>query len=149
MVDLTMTAPSACMKHFKTNYLKEQHLAIVPEKGYKMRENQSCMAVKFLKWYGYKNNGMEKLQFCKSLNEGKKIFSFKLDGYIERENKKPLGIEINGCYWHGCNIYYPNDQQKLFGDIKAGQLRKNNNIKHNFLKEHVELEVYWECQIGL
>jgi len=50
-----MTIASACMKHFRTNHLKADHVGIVPERGYDNIENQSKMALKFLEWYGEAN----------------------------------------------------------------------------------------------
>nr|CAD2203779.1 unnamed protein product [Meloidogyne enterolobii] len=47
----SMTIASACMNHFRTNHLKENHLALVPEKGYDNVDNQSRLALKFMKWY--------------------------------------------------------------------------------------------------
>jgi len=52
-----MTIASACMKHFRTNHLKEEHLALVPERGYdKVDGNQSLLALRFFKWYSEKYN---------------------------------------------------------------------------------------------
>nr|CAD2168009.1 unnamed protein product [Meloidogyne enterolobii] len=44
----TMTIASACMKHFRLNHLKPDHLGIVPEKGYDTCGNQSTLAMKYL-----------------------------------------------------------------------------------------------------
>ena len=35
-----MTVAKACMTHFRTNHLKRNHLALVPEKGYGSAETQ-------------------------------------------------------------------------------------------------------------
>lgn len=53
----SMTIASACMRHFRTNHLKEDHLALVPERGYDtLNGNQSLLALKFFNWYAEKFN---------------------------------------------------------------------------------------------
>jgi len=51
-----MTIASACMRHFRTNHLKLEHVGIVPERGYDNADNQSLIALKFMQWYAEKNN---------------------------------------------------------------------------------------------
>lgn len=51
-----MTIASACMRHFRTNHLKLEHVGIVPERGYDNADNQSLLALKFMQWYGEENN---------------------------------------------------------------------------------------------
>jgi len=51
-----MTIASACMKHFRTNHLKAEHIGIVPERGYDNAENQSRIAFKFMEWYAEENH---------------------------------------------------------------------------------------------
>jgi len=51
----SMTIASACMRHFRTNHLKEQHFSLVSERGYdKVDGNQSFLALRFFKWYSEK-----------------------------------------------------------------------------------------------
>nr|CAD2206025.1 unnamed protein product [Meloidogyne enterolobii] len=98
----SMTIASACMKHFRLNHLKAQHVGIVPEKGYDNVDNQSLLALRFLKWYADKNNIT--IRTAHSKNGEKKIGNYKLDGWIK---EKKLAIEVNGCCWHGCIKCYP------------------------------------------
>jgi len=51
-----MTIASACMRHFRTNHLKSEHVGIVPERGYDNADNQSLLALKFMQWYAEENN---------------------------------------------------------------------------------------------
>jgi hypothetical protein len=80
----SLTIASACMKHFKMNHLKHGHLALVPERGYDNCENQSPMALKFLKWYAEKNNVT--IRTAHSPGGEKKVGPYSIDGWIEEVN---------------------------------------------------------------
>uniref|UniRef100_A0A914KXM4 DNA-directed DNA polymerase n=1 Tax=Meloidogyne incognita TaxID=6306 RepID=A0A914KXM4_MELIC len=139
----SMTIASACMKHFRLNHLKQQHVGIVPEKGYDNVDNQSLLALRFLKWYAEKNNIT--IRTAHSKNGEKKIGNYKLDGWIK---EKKLAIEVNGCCWHGCIKCYPDDNIKLPTGLTAGQQREKDQQRLNFIKNlGVNVDVYWECEI--
>nr|CAD2204120.1 unnamed protein product [Meloidogyne enterolobii] len=77
-----MTIASACMKHFRTNHLQKDHLAIVPERGYENVDNQSLLALKFFQWYREENN----VEIQTAHWKGEKVIGkYKLDGWIEEE----------------------------------------------------------------
>uniref|UniRef100_A0A914MV79 DNA-directed DNA polymerase n=1 Tax=Meloidogyne incognita TaxID=6306 RepID=A0A914MV79_MELIC len=138
-----MTIASACMKHFRTNHLKANHVGIVPERGYDNIENQSKMALKFLEWYGEANK--VKVQTAISAGGEKRVGNYHLDGWVE---DKQLGIEINGCCWHGCSKCYPDDSIVLPNGKTAGKQRELDQQRLNFIKSQIrQLEVYWECEI--
>ncbi|CAK5044372.1 unnamed protein product [Meloidogyne enterolobii] len=103
-----MTIASACIKHFRLNHLKPNHLGIVPEKGYDNVDNQSMLALKFLNWYSEKHNVI--VRTAHSKDGEKRIENYRLDGWIEEEK---LGIEINGCCWHGCRKCYKDKNMLL------------------------------------
>ena len=108
ILEESMTIASACMKNFRLNHLRYEHLAIVPEKGYDAQQNQSLIALKFLAWYAKEYN--VKIRTCQSEGGEKKIGDYSLDGYIKEEDK---GIEVHGCYYHACEYCYPLDQTLL------------------------------------
>nr|CAD2206196.1 unnamed protein product [Meloidogyne enterolobii] len=138
-----MTIASACMKHFRMNHLKANHVGIVPEKGYDNADNQSKMALKFLKWYGEKNN--VEVMTALSKNGEKRMGNYRLDGWIK---DKKLAIEVNGCCWHGCPKCYPDDDLKLPTGLTAGKQREKDKQRLNFIKNlGVDVEIYWECEI--
>lgn len=99
------TIASVCLKHYRTNYLNKNTLAVVPERGYDTADSQSTLAMKYMQWYAEKNN--VKIQTAHSPDGEKKVENYKLDGWIEEQQ---LGIEVNGCCWHGCSRCYPSDQ---------------------------------------
>nr|CAD2190111.1 unnamed protein product [Meloidogyne enterolobii] len=139
----SMTIASACMNHFRTNHLKENHLALVPEKGYDNVDNQSRLALKFMKWYE-EEHGV-KIQSAHSDGGEKKVGKYKLDGWIEEEQ---LGIEVNGCVWHGCERCYPEENTVLPNGLTAAKQREKDTRRMEFIKSQgVNLQVFWECEI--
>nr|CAD2176274.1 unnamed protein product [Meloidogyne enterolobii] len=138
-----MTIASACMRHFRTNHLKEHHLGLVPERDYDNTDNQSKLALKFLNWYATENN--VNIQTAYSDGGEKKIGSYRVDGWIEGQH---LAIEVNGCAWHGCSRCYPHDNTILPNGKSAGKQRELDKKRMDFIKQqNINIEVYWECDI--
>lgn len=137
-----MTIASACMRHFRLNHLPYDCLALVPEQGYQSAENQSLLALKFMQWYSEKNNVL--IQNAHSEQGEKQVGPFKLDGWIENEQR---GIEIHGCPYHGCEKCYPDDQCMLPTGRTAGKQREMDKARMEFIRSHVPVEIFWSCQI--
>uniref|UniRef100_A0A914H8Y8 DNA-directed DNA polymerase n=1 Tax=Globodera rostochiensis TaxID=31243 RepID=A0A914H8Y8_GLORO len=138
-----MTIAAACMRHFRTNHLPSDHLAIVPERGYDNAQNQSRLALRFFHWYAVEH-GVQ-LQTAHSPGGEKRVANYSLDGWIEAEQR---GIEVNGCVWHGCASCYPDDNQLLPSGKTAGALRERDSKRLEFLRSQVpRVDVFWECEI--
>ena len=139
----SMTIASVCMKTFRLNHLKPNQLAIVPENSYSPHPNQSLLAIKFLEWYSYKNK--LELRTALSIEGEKNMDRYLLDGYNKEQN---LGIEVHGCYFHGCPHCFPDDQTILCHKKTAGIIRKTNQERKEYLETKLNrLEIYYECEI--
>uniref|UniRef100_A0A915LSZ5 DNA-directed DNA polymerase n=1 Tax=Meloidogyne javanica TaxID=6303 RepID=A0A915LSZ5_MELJA len=82
-----------------------------------------------------------------SVGGEKKVGNFKLDGWVEERN---LGIEVNGCAWHGCpkKSCYPDDNMMLPNGMTAGKRRlKDYERKKFILEQGIDLKIFWECEI--
>uniref|UniRef100_A0A1I8BI55 DNA-directed DNA polymerase n=2 Tax=Meloidogyne hapla TaxID=6305 RepID=A0A1I8BI55_MELHA len=132
------TIASGCMKHFRTNHLKERHLGLVPERGYDNADNQSKLALKFLNWYAAENN--VNIRTAYSDGGEKKIGKYRVDGWIDEQR---LCIEVNGCVWHGCSKCYPHDNTILPNGKTAGKQREHDKIRLDFIQQqNVKIEVF-------
>jgi len=90
----SLTIASACNLVFRKLFLKKNTIGIVPSNNYHPVENQSIMALKWIKWVSKTEN----IDIRHKLNGGEaKIGSFKVDGLC-----KNTVYEFHGCYWHGC-----------------------------------------------
>jgi hypothetical protein len=75
----------------------------------------------------------------------KKVANYRLDGWIE---ELQMGIEINGCAWHGCPSCYSSDNLVLPNGKTAGLQRELDQRRLNFILTQVpSIRVYWECEI--
>ena len=139
----SITIASACMKAFRLNHLRPNHLGVVPENSYENRPNQSLFALKFLAWYSQTNT--IDLQTCLSENGEKSIGPYFLDAYNEEQK---LGVEFHGCYYHACEKCFPDDQVQLKNNKTAGYLRERNEERKEYLEKYLnKLDVYYECEI--
>jgi hypothetical protein len=88
----SLTIASACNFVFRYKFLKPDQIGVVPAGGYRRQENQSVMALKWLKWLSYSQN----VRIQHKLNGGEyQIGRYKVDGYIA-ETK--TCYEFNGCW---------------------------------------------------
>jgi hypothetical protein len=79
--------------------------------------------------------------------ENEIIGKYTLDGWIEEQQ---LGLEINGCAWHGCpnKSCYPNENMLLTNGMTAGDKRMKDKERMDFiLTKILRVEVYWQCEI--
>jgi hypothetical protein len=122
----SITIASACMRHFRTNHLKRNRLALVRESGYEKHYRQSTLALKFLKYYAH--HRQLDLRYADSVkgeyfhvdDEGGGAY---LDGYYEHKGER-VAIEVNGCFFHGCPSCFPDPHVKLHAVTAATRYRQ-------------------------
>ncbi|CAB4013538.1 DNA polymerase [Paramuricea clavata] len=137
-----LTIASACNLVFRKNSLKEDTIAIIPPHGYRPKDKQSLLA---LKWLSYKAE-KEDLYIQHACNAGeKRVGNYLLDGYDEETN---TAYEINGCFWHGCLKCYARDKINSVSGKTMQDLHQATVEKISYLKDHGfgVIEV-WECDI--
>ena len=138
-----ITIASVCMTIYRSNYMPNKTIAIVPE--YAKTDNFSKMSIM---WLNYVSNG---LNIQHALNGGEKKLTindktYKIDGFCEETNTV---YEFYGCFWHGCpNCYKPNiinsKNQKDMCTLNDLTIKKRETIK-NAGYNHVST---YECQLN-
>ena len=93
-----ITIASVCMTIYRSNYMPNKTIAIVPE--YAKTDNFSKMSIMWLN-YVLTTKG---LNIQHALNGGEKKLTiddktYKVDGFCEKTNTV---YEFYGCFWHGC-----------------------------------------------
>jgi hypothetical protein len=139
----SLTIASACNRVFRKLFLKPDTIGIIPFNGYQKDENQSAIALKWIKWISHKDS----LYIRHKLNGGEvKIGEYKVDGYCEQYFRI---YEFHGCYWHGC----PNCMKKrnqLTGDYfttaKEAYERTIHRISTLRSAGYAIVEL-WECDL--
>lgn len=136
------------------------NLAIIPKNGYRLRDNQSIIALKYLKYlenFVYHTKiesayrGFEKTIFCGNAR-------YKVDGYFElnRLNADDTSevdkyvVEFQGCRWHGhgCINKGLACEDSDLAEIKIRSLRREaTKRKIDALKEGgFKVIEMWECE---
>ena len=95
-----LTIASACNLVYRTNFLKEDKIAIIPPHGYRPKDKHSILALKWLSHYSEKNDVY--IQHARNAGE-KHVDKYLLDGY---DPTTSTVYEINGCFWHGKTMHF-------------------------------------------
>ena len=140
-----ITIASVCMTIYRSNYMPNKTIAIVPE--YAKTDNFSKMSIMWLN-YVLTTKG---LNIQHALNGGEKKLTiddktYKVDGFCEKTNTV---YEFYGCFWHGCpNCYKPNiinsKNQRDMGTLNDLTIEKRETIKSAGYN-HVST---YECQLN-
>ena len=123
-----ITIASVCMTIYRSNYMPNKTIAIVPE--YAKTDNFSKMSIMWLNYVSTTKG----LNIQHALNGGEKKLTiddktYKVDGFCEKTNTV---YEFYVCFWHGCpNCYKPNiinsKNQRDMGTLNA-LLLKNEKL---------------------
>lgn len=109
-----VTIAGTCMNIFKSNFIKEYEIAIIPANGYRLRDKQSFKALKWMEWISH----TEKIQIQSAIN-GREIRisnNIVVDGYCYDNNTI---YEFLGCYWHQCQTCFPIQFHEMHDDKKS------------------------------
>lgn len=87
------TIASTCNKVFRSKYLLENTIGVLPPNGYRMAENQSVDAIKWLSYVEFEKN-----------IEIQHAGVGRVDGY---HHETKTVYEYDGCYWHSCTDCFP------------------------------------------
>ena len=161
-----LTIASACNLVFRKNFLKENTIAIIPPHGFRPKDKQSILALKWLSYTAEKNNIY--IQHAHNAGE-KRVGNYLLDGYDQESN---TAYEINGCFWHGktslvlnalnfcivlivlfylkgCLKCYARDTVNTVNGKTMHDLHQATVEKTSFLKEQdLDVVEVWECEIN-
>ncbi|XP_031635355.1 uncharacterized protein LOC116348474 [Contarinia nasturtii] len=108
-----VTVASTCMKVYKTNFLEENMIPILPRHGYRLRDNQSFKAINWLEWEAHNRN----INIISASN-GREVRineHIVVDGYHEPTRTV---FSFHGCWWHMCKKCYPFQHHTLPGEKK-------------------------------
>ncbi|KAJ8965523.1 hypothetical protein NQ317_019537, partial [Molorchus minor] len=138
------TIASCCNKVFRRNFLKPNTIGIIPKGGYRWRDNQSKLAIRWLVW--------EEMQRSISILHAAKqqevrVHGVKVDGYCSETNQ---AFEFHGCYYHGCPGCFKLNRGDPMQDDPTQTLNSRHEAtvsKTGRLRElGCEVVEMWECQ---
>jgi len=136
----SLTIASACNLVFRKLFLKKNTIGIIPKNNYHPNDNQSVMAIKWLKWISESEN----INIRHKLNGGEvKIGKFKVDGLYHK-----TAYEFYGCYWHGCQTCMKDRYRMTANQFLTAQeaFEKTVARKHALTAKGYKVVEMWECQ---
>lgn len=138
-----ITIASACNLVYRSNFLDDNCVGIIPPHGYRPEENQSIIASQWLSYLAHKNNHY--IQNRRNSGE-KQIGPYKVDGYYEDEQGEKVVLEFHGCFWHGCPKCYSKDTLNQVCDMTMSDLYMRTLDKKKYLEENGYRYICkWEC----
>lgn len=105
-----ITLAGTAMAVFRTLFLKENQIAIIPRNGYRFVDNQSFKALKWLEWESYVRN--IKIHTAANGREIRIFTNIVVDGFYPPKSV----FCFLGCYWHQCIECYPNQFHQSLED---------------------------------
>jgi len=140
---VSLTIAPACNHVFRKNFLRPRTIGIVPHGGYNRKENQSVIALKWLKWVSETQN----IRIRHKLNGGEvKIGWCKVNG-LDEENGTIY--EFQGCWWHGCPTCIKKRTEITLDKERSADEAFQATIDRRMFLESQGYTVIekWECEI--
>ena len=96
----SITIASACNRVYRTLFLEDEQVAIIPPQGYGTGDRQSAIAICWMDWVA-RQEGKE-IQHAMNGGE-RRVEGMKIDG-VDQDGDL---YEFNGCFFHGCPECFP------------------------------------------
>ena len=136
-----ITLAQSVMEVFKTNFLKEHQIAIIPNRGYLSKRKHSYISNA---WLDY----MQTQRRNKIIKEYK-LLNYVVDGFIPETGEI---FEFYGCIFHGCPKCFQANRYKIFNPmngISMDNLYTNTKRRECLLKKsNFEMTIIWECELN-
>lgn len=139
-----VTIASTCMSVFKSHFLKENTIGVMPPRGYRLTDRQSKKAFGWLEWVQL-TQGV-RLKTALNGQEVRIAHDILVDGFDENTNTV---YEFYGCYWHQCRNCFPIQAHKDVSDTNLNySLRYDSTIARSYQIKRLgfNLVEMWECE---
>ncbi|XP_052795197.1 uncharacterized protein LOC128228116 [Mya arenaria] len=138
-----LTIASACNLVFRRIFLEHENIGIIPTHGYRPEEKQSVLAYKWLAYLAYQKDVY--IQHGRNVGE-KQIGPYKGNGHYKTEEGEKVALEMNGCFWHGCNRCFKSNTINPVNDMTMGYLyARTLDRQQNIESLGYTYVSKWEC----
>ena len=136
-----ITIASLCNLIFRTMFLKEETIAIIPHVGYRKKAKQSVVAYRWLSYVAHKQGVY--IQHGRNVGE-RRVGPYFLDGCCEETR---TAYEFHGCFYHGCPKCFPAGTPNPVSGLTMHELYERTQVKTMFLKQRGwQVVEMWECE---
>ncbi|WAQ94774.1 hypothetical protein MAR_007245 [Mya arenaria] len=134
-----LTIASACNLVLRRIFLSTKVLALFQHTCTELKRNT-------YKWLAYIAHQKDVyIQHGRNVGE-KQIGPYKVDGYYETEEGEKDVLEMNGCFWHGCNRCFKSNTINSVNDMTMGDLYTRTMDKQQYVESLGYTYVSkWEC----
>lgn len=139
-----VTIASTCMAVFKTKFLKDNTIGVMPPRGYRLTDRQSKKALQWLELMKIVNDA--NIQTALNGREVRIAHDIAVDGF---DAKTKTVYEFYGCYWHQCRNCFPIQAHKDASDKNLKySLRYDATIARSYRIKRLgyNLVEMWECE---
>ena len=135
-----MTIASLCNLIFRSMFLRENTIAIVPHLGYRKKAKQSYLAYQWLSYESHKDN----VRIVHGRNQGeKRVGPYALDGYCPTTQ---TAYEFQGCFFHGCTRCFPATTVNPISQLTMQELFDHTRARIEYIqKQGLKVIEMWEC----
>ena len=141
---LSLTIASACIRVFRTNFLKEDTIGLILHGGYHSGYTQSLVAQEWLEYEQFMRG--HAIRTGRNHLEGEaRMCGYAVDGFDE---ERGVVYEFHGCVFHGCCKCFPShDTLSPYNQMSMGSLYEKTVKKREKLQESGYAVVErWECE---
>ena len=140
----SITIASACQRVFRTNFLKENSIGIIPTHGYNPQQNQSVKALQWIKYVSHCSG--QRIKHARNGGE-RRIGDYTVDGYYEAEDGRKVVLEFHGDFWHGNPSKFSSTTWNPVSKLTMGELYQRTLDKKRFLEENgYTYQHIWESE---
>jgi hypothetical protein len=144
------TTAGLAMAIMKNQFVENNTIPIIPEKGFELEDNNSLIAIRHMEWLK-KVNGWAIIQHAgngpeKRLKIGDN--EYKLDGYVpvQANNEEEFAIEVFGCMIHGCLNCMDREKKCVSGKTAEYEYSKTMERLEK-IRGVMRVDTYWTCEI--
>ncbi|WAR10253.1 hypothetical protein MAR_035329, partial [Mya arenaria] len=133
----SITIASACQRVFRTNFLEQDTIGLIPSYGYNPEQVQSMKA---LQWLKYQSHAID-IRIQHARNGGEKVIGpYKVDGYYEANCQKVV-LEFHGDFWHENPKMYASSTLHPVSKLTMGDLNQKTLDKQKYLEDRDQEDV--------
>ena len=146
---LSLTIASACIRAFRTNFLKDT-IGIIPHGGYHSGYTQSLVAEEWLEYEQFMRGHAVRTGWNHLEGEAR-VCGFAVDGFDEEHG---VVYKFHGCVFHGCRKCFPSRgtlspyNQMCIKTIKTPLLCKSRYSHKSILLIYISIPYIWTRCMG-